>query len=405
LKNLINRIIFITLGVLYIQTPAWTQQDLHRTDAAQPILKVAMSDDSPMGVGRLLYYALQRSGYQMSINLAGMRTSIASVDYGEAAILPSQTDGFDIQFPNIMKVPFPVDYVEFTAFTRSNASYDISTWEDIAGLRFCYRWQNIFVANQAARTGASKFIVVNETQEIWDTLLNNEADVAVLPRVITFDYRIPPGIKKSNVIDRIPCYVYVNKDFAFLIPQLEEAFRALIGSGTPESIRDFRLSKRDSGGKQVLLHISSYDARVQREHSQIEVIRQALEAHSNVEYRNINLNSYEHRNDVGFNSYYSDMIRANYIAHDIDVVLASDNEAFKFVWIITTCSFPQNRWFFAESTILNLNRDLEPKVPILIRQHCTALKSLSQVFQEKFPLRKRQGKCCVYTPQRKGFLF
>ena len=297
----------------------------------QPVLKVAMSDDSPMGVGRLLYYALQRSGYQMSINLAGMRTSIASVDYGEAAILPSQTDGFDIQFPNIMKVPFPVDYVEFTAYTRSGDLYDISTWKDIAGLRFCYRWQNIFVANQAERTGASKFIVVNDIQEIWDSLLNNEADVAILPRVITFDYRIPPGIKKINVVDRIPCYVYVNKDYAFLIPKLEEAFKYLIGSGTPESIRDFRLSKRDTGGKQVLLHVSSYDARVQREHSQIEVIRQALEAHSNVEYRNINLNSYEHRNDVGFNSYYSDMIRANYIAHDIDVVLASDNEAFKFV--------------------------------------------------------------------------
>jgi len=316
-------IIFILLGILYINTPVWAQQE--------PIIKVAMSDDSPMGVGRLLYYALQRSGYQMSINLAGMRTSIASVNYGEAAILPSQTDGFDIQFPNIIKVPFPVDYVEFTAYTRSGDQYDISAWEDITGLRFCYRWQNIFVANQAARTGASKFIIVNENQEIWDALLNNEADVAILPRVITFDYRIPPGIKKLNVVDRIPCYVYVNKDYAFLVPKLEEAFRALLGSGTPESIRDFRLSKRDNSSKHVLLHISSYDARVQREHSQIEVIRQALESHSNVEYRNINLNSYEHRNDIGFNSYYSDMIRANYIAHNIDVVLASDNEAFKFV--------------------------------------------------------------------------
>jgi len=314
---------FIILGLLFISIPVWAQQE--------PIIKVAMSDDSPMGVGRLLYYALKRSGYQMSINLAGMRTSIASVDYGEAAILPSQTDGFDIQFPNIMKVPFPVDYVEFTAYTRSDASYDISTWTDIAGLRFCYRWQNIFIANQAERTGASKFIIVNEIQDIWETLLNNEADVTILPRVVTFDYRIPPGIKKVNVIDRIPCYTYVNKDYAFLIPQLEEAFRELIGSGTPESISDFRLSKRDAGSKQVLLHISSYDARVQREYSQIEVIRQALEAHSNVEYRNINLNSYEHRNDVGFNSYYSDMIRANYIAHEIDVVLATDNEAFKFV--------------------------------------------------------------------------
>jgi len=345
-KKLFFCVVFMTLGILFLKIPVWAQnatqlsaQNATQLPAqnatqfpAQPVIKIAMSDDSPMGVGRLLYMALDKLGYKMSVNVGGMRTSIASVNYGEATILPNQTEGFDIQFPNLIKVPFPVDYVEFTAYTRSDDNYNISTWKDIAGLRFCYRWQNIFVANQAGRTGASKLIVINELQEIWDALLNNEADVTILPRVITFDYRIPPGIKKLNVIDRIPCYSYVNKDYAFLVPQLEKAYRELIGPSSPQAVRNFRASKIDNNsGKKVLLHISSYDARVERERSQIEVIRQVLESYSDVEYRNINLNSYEHRDNTGFNDIYSDMIRTNYIAHDIDVVLVSDNEAFKFV--------------------------------------------------------------------------
>ena len=325
LNKLFYSKIFITLGILFTQLPVWAQQE------TQPVIKVAMSDDSPIGVGRLMYAALQRSGYQMTINISGMRTSIANVNYGESAILPNQTDGFQVQFPNLIKVPVPVDYVQFTSYTRSDDFYDLSTWRDIAGLRFCYRWQNIYVANHAAETGASELIVVNELQDIWDTLLNNKADVAVLPRVVTFDYRIPAGIKKANIIDTIPCYTYVNKDYAFLVPLLEGAFKELLGSGGPEAVRNFRINNRDNSGKKVVLHISSYNIQIERERSQIEVIRQTLESNVNMEYRNLNLNSYEHRNNVSFDDIYSQMIRANYITDNIDIVITSDNEAFKFV--------------------------------------------------------------------------
>ena len=326
-------ILFIFSNLFYAQAYVWAQSaPLGDANASnQQVLKVAMSDDSPIGVGRLLYTALQRSGFQMAINVTGMRTSIANVNYGDAALLPSQTDGLQLQYQNLVKVPVPIDFVEFTAYTRSGDSFNLSSWSDLAGLRFCYRFQNIYVANQAGRTGASEIIVVNEISEIWDALLNNKADVTILPRVINFDFRFPPGIKKAGVIDRIPCYTYVNKDYAYLVPLLESAYRELIGDGTHESIRAFHTAGRESGSKQVILHISSYDARVERERNQIEVIRQALEAHSNVEYRNINLNSYEHRNNASFDDIFSDMIRANYIAHNIDVVLTSDNEAFKFV--------------------------------------------------------------------------
>jgi len=119
------KIFLITLGILFIQIPVWAQQkpadelpngDSSRAEqgTAQPVIKIAMSDDSPIGVGRLLYAALQRSGYQIAINVSGMRTAIANVNYGESAILPNQTDGFQLQFPNLIKVPVPVDYVQFT---------------------------------------------------------------------------------------------------------------------------------------------------------------------------------------------------------------------------------------------------------------------------------------------------
>ena len=315
---------FITLGILY-------NQHIFAQNAARPVIKVAMSDDSPITVGRLLYTALEYAGYQMAINVTGMRTSIANVNYGDAAVLPSQTDGLHLQNPNLIKVPVPIDYVEFTAYTRSGDNFSLSSWEDLEGLRFCYRWQNIYVANNARRTGASQLIVLGELNDIWEALLNNEADVTILPRVINFDFRIPPGIKRADVIDRIPCYTYVNNEYAYLVPLLENAYRALLGGSTPESIRNFHMTSRESGSKQVILHISSYNAQVERERNQIEVIRQTLEPNDLIEYRNINLNSYENRSNASFDNIFSDMIRANYIAHDIDLILTTDNEAFNFV--------------------------------------------------------------------------
>ena len=320
--------IFVSLDILFIQIPVWAQQD---EESTQPIIKVAMSDDAPIGVGRLLYFALQKSGYQMSINVTGMRTSIANVNYADAAVLPSQTDGLHLQYPNLVKVPVPIDYVEFTAFTRSGDSYEFSNWKDIFGLRLIFRWQNIYVANHAEQTGASKIMIANELQELWDALLNNEADVTILPRVINFDFKIPPGIKKTSVIDRIPCYTYVNKDYAYLVPQFEKAYNELLGGGSLEGIKKFHFSAGEPGAKQVILHISSYSEKIERERSQVDVIRQIFEANDKVEYRNINLNSYEHRNSASFNDIYSDMIRANYIAQNIGLILTTDNEALKFV--------------------------------------------------------------------------
>jgi len=321
--------VLVTLSILLVQLPVFAQQE--KEQESSPVVKVAMSEDSPIVLGRLLYMALQRSGYQMVANVMGMLTSIANVNFGEAAILPSQTDGLNLTYTNLIKVPVPIDYVEFTAYTRSDDSYDFSSWEDLSGLRLCYRWQNLYVSNNAQRTGASELIAVNNLQDIWYSLLNNEADVTILPRVINFDFRIPPGIKKANVIDSVPCYTYVHKDYAYLVPLLEKAYNELLNNGDMESVKKFHLSDRVPGHKEAILHISSYNTKIEWERRQIETVREAFEADENLEYRNFNLNSYDYRNSPSFNNIYSDMIRAEYIAQNIGVVIVSDNEALKFV--------------------------------------------------------------------------
>jgi len=303
-----------------VQIPVWAQQ------ADQPTIKVAMSDDQSIILSRILYTALKRCGYQMVAKVTGMRTSIADVNYGDAAILPVQTDGWDLRYPNLLKVPVPIEYVEFTAFIRSDDSYQFSTWSDMAGLRLCYRWQNQYVANNAPRARASKLIAVNELEEVWEALLNKEADVVVLPR-LAYEFKLPTGIKKVNVIERLPCYSYVNKDHDYLVPLLEKTYREMIKDGTLESIRN---SWRTSGSKQLVLHISSYNMQIDRERSQIEAIRQTIEQNPGIEYKNFNLNSYENHNRVSFVSINSDIIRAYCIERSPDLIIASDNEALEF---------------------------------------------------------------------------
>ena len=316
------RFIFILLCMPYAQPPLWAG------NSELPPVKVAMSDDQSVIVGRILYTALKRSGYQMVSKVTGMRTSIADVNYGDAAILPSQTDGWDIQYPNLIKVPVPIDYVEFTTFVRSEDSYRFSTWSDIAGLRLCYRWQNQYVANNVPRAEAGKLVTVNELQEVWSSLLNNEADVAVLPRIKNYEFILPKGIKKADVIDRQACYSYVNRDYAFLAPLLEKAYQEMTDDGTLDSIQN---SHKVYGDKQVILHINSHNAQNEWERSRMESIRRNLEEKTTLEYYSFNLNSNEFSSRANYNSIVSELIRIYTVARYPDLIIASGNEALEYV--------------------------------------------------------------------------
>ncbi|MCL2213805.1 MAG: ATP-binding protein [Treponema sp.] len=293
-----------------------------------PAVKVAFSEDQSIVTERVLHTALKRSGYQMFAKATGMRTAIADVNYGDAAILPAQTDGFDITYPNLIKVPVIIDYVEFTVYAKSDNVYNFSDWGDMAGLRLGYRWQNEYIANNIWRAGAGGIVRVNGFDELWDSLLNGDTDAVILPRFSHFDHRYPQGVKRVSVIERLPVYSYVNSGYSFLVPLLEKAYQEMIADGTMALIHN---GEKRTGSKPVILHLNSLNAQNEWERSQMESIRRSLETKTALEYYSFYLNSNEPHSQVSYNSVFSEMIRTEFIERYPDLIIASGNEAFEYV--------------------------------------------------------------------------
>jgi len=321
---------FILMILCLLSAPVGAQSAV-TGDADLPTIKVAMSDDHSIIIKRVLHTALQRSGYQMLGNITGMRTAVADVNYGDAAILPTQTDGWESQYPNLMQVHVTFDDVEYSAYTLSDYPGQISTWADMTGLRVGYRWQNEYIANNVWKANAGSLVTVNDINQLWESLLKKNADVIILPRMSHYEYRLHHGIKRAGVIERQPVYTYVNRQHSYLVPLLEKAYREMIADGTMSAIFDSRIPNENP----IILHINSYSAQNEWERRQMELIRSKLEHEFNedseFEYYNYYLNSNEIHSSASFNEIVSDMVRTSFISRNPDLIIASGSEALEYV--------------------------------------------------------------------------
>ena len=329
-KNCQTSFLFIVLIIIFFlcfYEPV-TAQAIAADGQKPSDVKVMFSDDQSIIIERVLYTALKRSGYNIIAKISGMRTAVADVNFGDAAILPVQTDGWELKYPNLIKVPVAIDNVEFTVYGRANNEYQFTQWSDMAGLRLGFRWQNEYVVNNIARAGAGELVRLNDIDELWDSLISGYTDAVILPRMSHFEYRLPSGVKRSGVIERQPVYSYVNKTYDYLVPLLERAYQEIIDDGTMALIHN---GQKLPGDNTVILHINSYNTQNEWERGQMESIRGNLETKTPFEYYSINLNSNEPHSQISFDSIISAMIRAEFVMRYLDLVIASGNEAFEFV--------------------------------------------------------------------------
>ncbi|MCL2708649.1 MAG: transporter substrate-binding domain-containing protein, partial [Defluviitaleaceae bacterium] len=293
-----------------------------------PAVKVAFSDDQSVITGRVLFEALKRFDYQMVYQVTGMRTAIADVNHGDAAILPLQTDGWDVLYENLVKVPVVIEHVEITVYSRDEGDNSYSEWDGLAGLKVGYRWQNEYVANNVHRAGAAELVSVNTIAELWEKLLSREVDAIILPRMAHYEHKYPRQTRKSGVIERLPCYTYVNNSYAHLVPLLESAYSGMIEDGSMESILTGQSKPSE---KRIVLHLKSYGDQIEWERRQIEAIKSRIDPEIVYDYRNIEMNSLEFQSQASYNAIISSMIKTEYIAKHPDMVIASGNEALEFV--------------------------------------------------------------------------
>ena len=117
-------LVVIVIIVFFLCINEHLSAQVRDADGQRPTeIRIAFSDDQSIVIERVLYTAFKRLGCQVIAKISGMRTAVADVNYGDAVILPAQTDGWDLMYPNLIKVPVPIDNVEFTAFNRANNAH------------------------------------------------------------------------------------------------------------------------------------------------------------------------------------------------------------------------------------------------------------------------------------------
>ena len=329
--------VFILLVSSVLIFPVWA------LDNDLPAIKVAVSDDQSIIIERILYAALKRSGYQLVVQITGMRTAVADVNYGDAVILPIQTEGWDRLYPNLIRVPVAITNVEFTAYSLNRANHHFSDWSDMAGLRLGYRWQNEYVANNVWRAEAGSLATYNEIAELWESLINGATDVVVLPRISHYEHGLPNGIVRAGIVERQPVYSYVNYRHDYLVPLLEKAYLEMIADGTMDLINygtgknNLKPDQEFYNDKPLVLHINSYSAQNAWEHNQMDSIHSEIERLLDngkivkPDYLSYNLNSNELIRVASYNAIISSILRTNFVSNLPDLIIASGDEALEYV--------------------------------------------------------------------------
>ncbi len=320
-KQFFKIALFLISALLSMQSVVYAQQPKEKT------MLVAISSSSVIVIDRVLYTALKRLGYDPVIERMETKTAINSVSVGDKHILGA-VSGMSENSKGLIRVPEVISKSDCLVYIREGSGVVVDSWEDVRDLRVAYNWNQIYIENELQKycDDPKRF---NTSEKAFDALKNNEADAVV---ILEFDYAdniVPKGIVKANAFDSLAAYSYVNKDYAYLVPQLASAYKEMKEDGTLEKIKS-QLPLKDKQEK-IVLHISSYNADMTWENELVLGAKTGLKKHDEITYINLALNTRRQEGEELDTS-----IARYYLCDELlekipDVLIASDNDALNFV--------------------------------------------------------------------------
>lgn len=291
-------------------------------------LHFVINIDEASAIDKLLYTALQRIGYGLTMDAAPMTYAIQMANSGERDGLASQILGLEKHFPNMVMVPEKLLEVCFPVFARADSNLSIKSWADLAGLRVGHLYQKTYIINHLPPDIASS-VQRESFYELDMALVNNECDVIITSATINIDLIVSKNIKRVGLLDRQPSFTYLNKRYADLAPLLAESLRSMKEDGIYDKIIA-GLPLQQTKQKNVL-HISSYNAQDPWEQGIKSGIESVLGQNENITYYTIPLyaNRFHNDYDRAKNAYFA--IRTLMMANPPDVIIVSNNSAITFV--------------------------------------------------------------------------
>ncbi len=291
-----------------------------------PNINVAVSDTETIATERIINIALDHLGYQIATTSYALNSMAVETNSGGMELLALQYAGLEEEYPNLICVPEACGTIEFRAYIRDDHKAAINSWESLEGLKLVGYKENNYIAEHAGEY-AAELAVANNYADLWDALIRNEADAAVMQFSGDGEITLPEGIAQAGIVEKKDGFMYLNKKYAELVPALAQEIRNLKADGTIEDIRSGNLNDN----KDVLIYISSYHGNMKWEEGISRGILEGLGTDQDYEIFQYNLDARRTENFYAKKDSIRRDIRALLIEKQADIVIVSDNDALDFV--------------------------------------------------------------------------
>ncbi len=290
-------------------------------------LDLIISSDESTIFDRILYYALDSIGYNMTMDAAQMTYAKQMADNGDKDGMACHVAGLEEEYPNLVRVPENLAEIRFEAFVRAEDTTVIKNWSDLSGLTVGTVQPKTYTIQHLPDDIGGR-IIRDNYRELVLALLDGECDVVIVNFVSGNSPVFPESIKNAATLAVEPVYLYLNKKYEYLEEAIAESIVQLKQNGTYDKVLNEEENMNDS--KQIL-HISSYFPEDEWDIGIYNGIGEVLGDNADISCYNVPLytNRYATAQERAKNAYSA--IRTMYREAPPDLIIASDNNALQFV--------------------------------------------------------------------------
>lgn len=215
---------------------------LSGTHAANAQLTLAGVDQAPNVhiVKRVLDEAYARSGRSFALELYPPARSVRRANAGTVDGELFRLAGLEADFPNLVRVPVPVDRIEAVAFTDGKP-FKVRGWESLKPYRVGIRRGIRFAEQGVASVDGLSVQAVASVDQLFGLLEHGRVDVIVLSRLsgLSALAERPRSVVTplEPPLQTYPVYHYLHRRNEALVPALTEALTTMQRDGRIRQIR------------------------------------------------------------------------------------------------------------------------------------------------------------------------
>ncbi len=319
-------ILFIIIVVFMLFTTS-----VNAKESEDKVIDICVGVDDSNSIDRFLYNALKNMGYKVNITSLKMTSAIISVDCGELDMLGIQGDDLEATYYNLIRVPTEITKIRFVVYANEESNIgEVNTWSDLKGYNLGHEFQRPHIEKMLKQIGQNAYRGKSKT-ELLELVQKNQLDLVIIPQTLNYHVWVPKGVKVIGEIDLQPVYSYVNKDLAYIIPDLTEELNKLKQNGIGDIILSNQSINVSNDKRKIFLHISSYSGELDAEDKLISGINNKILENNEYEIYNLNLNTSKIELEDNRYEAYADLLRTDFIERSPDVIIASDVSALKFL--------------------------------------------------------------------------